>query len=51
MRKGIALLLALLCAFTLTGCGGEKVESSPVAPAKPVIYLYPEEEMSASKAS
>lgn len=43
MKRMYALLLALACVLTLTGCreGGAKTE-------KPVIYLYPQEETTVS---
>jgi hypothetical protein len=40
MKKWIALLLALTCALSLTSCARESESYT----AKPVIYLYPEEE-------
>ena len=41
MKKVFALCLALLCIVSLTGC---RRFHEPVAPEKPVIYLYPEVE-------
>lgn len=44
MKKLTALLLSILCVLTLlAGCGAEEEPDS--YDAKPVIYLYPEEEM------
>ncbi len=43
MKKCITLLLVLICVMTLVACWGE--EPSPETVAKPVIYLYPKEEM------
>ena len=40
MKKAIPLLLALLGLLALAGCGSPAVEYD----AKPVLYLYPEEE-------
>ena len=42
MKKIFVLMLALLCMMTLVACWGYEAPE-PVAPAKPVIYLYPEE--------
>ena len=42
MRKLLTLTLAALLAAALAGCGHGN--HGTVAPAKPVIYLYPEEE-------
>ena len=42
MKKWMAFVLALLCVAMLTACWGYEAPK-PVAPAKPVIYLYPEE--------
>lgn len=44
MKKLAALILALTCILALTGCGVFDQQTS----AKPVIYLYPEEEMQVS---
>lgn len=44
MRKLTALILALTCVLALTGCEGNGGGVS----AKPVIYLYPEEETQVS---
>ena len=52
MKRFIALLLSMLCLLSLTACGAEEPQGTPEptpypyadAPAKPVIYLYPEEE-------
>ena len=41
MKKVSALVLALLCILSLSGC---RLFNEPVAPEKPVIYLYPTEE-------
>ena len=41
MKKLFCLMLALLCIVSLTGC---RIFREPVAPEKPVIYLYPEVE-------
>lgn len=46
MKKLTALLLALTCALSLTGCT-ENWRDRNVS-AKPVIYLYPEEEIQVS---
>lgn len=46
MKKLTALLLALTCAVALTGCT-ENWRDRNVS-AKPVIYLYPEEELQVS---
>ena len=40
MKKAIPLLFAILCLLALSGCGSPAVEYD----AKPVLYLYPEEE-------
>ena len=40
MKKAIPLLFAVLCLLALSGCGSPAVEYD----AKPVLYLYPEEE-------
>ena len=42
MKKIFVLMLALLCMMTLVACWGYEAPE-PVAAAKPVIYLYPEE--------
>lgn len=44
MKRWMAFILALLCVAILSACWGED-EPAPVpsTPAKPVIYLYPEE--------
>ena len=39
MKKALSLLLALACLLALCGCIRDRTVS-----AKPVIYLYPEEE-------
>ena len=52
MKRFIALLLTVLCLLSLTACDAKEPEGTPEppdrpaadAPAKPVIYLYPEEE-------
>ena len=47
MKKWMAFVLALLCVAMLTACWGDEDSPSthvPSAPAKPVIYLYPEVE-------
>ena len=41
MKKLFCLMLSLLCIVSLTGC---RIFREPVAPEKPVIYLYPEVE-------
>lgn len=41
MKRTAALMLALACIFSLGGCRPKREEA---AAAKPVIYLYPEEE-------
>ena len=38
MKKAFALCLTLLCIVSLAGC---RLFDEPVAPEKPVIYLYP----------
>lgn len=43
MKRTAAFIGALVCALVLGGCGPKRVE---VPAAKPVIYLYPEEERS-----
>ena len=44
MKKYVSILLALLLATALTGCGA----SPGATTAKPVLYLYPEEETTVS---
>ena len=49
MRKGnknrvVALLLALACVCSLAACQEEQHDDQEQYDAKPVIYLYPEEE-------
>lgn len=47
MKKRIALLLALLCLLCLPGCTEDDTGDSctdEIVEAKPVLYLYPEEE-------
>ena len=41
MKRFIAILMVLTMMFALTGCR-EKEQYTTAAPAKPVIYLYPE---------
>ena len=52
MKKIFAFAFAILLILTLTGCEGQTEETEtpteteePILYAKPVIYLYPEEEM------
>ena len=47
MKKLIALLLVFVLLLSLAACGCEETpaRASEAAPEKPVIYLYPEEEM------
>lgn len=45
MKKLTALILALTCVLALAGCAQDREED---VDAKPVIYLYPEEEMQVS---
>lgn len=42
MKKFCCIILAFLLCLTLFGC--REKQPKPAAPAKPVIYLYPEEE-------
>lgn len=49
MKKALALFLALACAAGLAGCGAED-GGGEIYYAKPVIYLYPEEETEVSVA-
>lgn len=48
MKKIITLVLTMACLLVLAGCGNKqdfsKYAPAEAAPAKPVIYLYPEEE-------
>ena len=45
MKKWMAFIFALLCVAVLSACWGEDEPTPmPSTPAKPVIYLYPEEE-------
>ena len=53
MKRSLALIALLLLALTLTACGDDNCKLTPEsptpypyadAPAKPVIYLYPEQE-------
>ena len=56
MKRTFTWMMLLMLLLTLTACGAEELESTPEpprentrfpsadAPAKPVIYLYPEEE-------
>ena len=44
MKKLIALCMAV-CLLAFTGCGEGSGREPVAAPEKPVIYLYPEEEM------
>ena len=49
MKKWLLLMLALtLLAAGLAGCAKNVHEDGAVAPAKPVIYLYPEQETQVS---
>lgn len=43
MKRAAALLLILACTLALTGCTGNRGGGD--VDAKPVLYLYPEEEM------
>lgn len=49
MKKWMAFILALLCVSVLVACGEDEkdnirdIPTVPSTPAKPVIYLYPEE--------
>ena len=48
MKKLFTLLLALTCFLTLTGCRETESPLPEEPAAKPVIYLYPEEETEVS---
>ena len=48
MTKYLSIWLAILCVLSLTGCVEEEAEEATAIPAKPVIYLYPEETMEVS---
>ena len=43
MKKHLALFLSALLLLTLCACGPTEEKPLPETPAKPVIYLYPEE--------
>ena len=43
MKKHLALFLSALLLLTLCACGPKEENPLPETPAKPVIYLYPEE--------
>ena len=43
MKKHLALFLSALFLLTLCACGPTEEKPLPSTPAKPVIYLYPEE--------
>ena len=43
MKKHLALFLSALLLLTLCACGPTEEKPLPSTPAKPVIYLYPEE--------
>lgn len=46
MKKWFAIFL--ICVLALAGCAGEPRDRELTTDAKPVIYLYPEEEMTVS---
>jgi len=43
MKKHLTLFLSALLLLTLCACGPKEEKPLPSTPAKPVIYLYPEE--------